>query len=145
MRALIAAFILSVAAGPAAAQSVGAYVPSGGTADSIRIMRCEACGTATAATPSVSPIAGAVDRRELRDIDGDRKVVRTDNLWGGSPVTTITSAALVFGDDIPEGATLFAESDEDDVPDTVDADETTAAVKADAVSDLFGKEKLRGQ
>lgn len=40
-----------------------------------------------------------------RVIDGEQRVVRTDNMWGGSPVTTITSADLVFGRDSIQAAT----------------------------------------
>lgn len=49
---------------------------------------------------------------ETRMVDGERRVFRTDNLLGGSPVTTVTSADLLFGAPEDDSRALSAEGPE---------------------------------
>lgn len=103
-QAAFAALALLALAGPAGAQQ--SYIeqigPEHTSLSSIDRITCPGCGPVEAEREMLrfqSFDEGMVS--EIRMIDGERKIVRTDNMWGGSPVTTIVSAGLVLGDLIP--------------------------------------------
>lgn len=103
-KAAVATLAFCTLAGTAGAQQ--SYIehigPQHTSASSIDVVTCPACPPLEAAEEAARFQAfdkGMVS--EIRIIDGERKVVRTDNMWGGSPVTTIVSAGLVLGDLIP--------------------------------------------
>lgn len=95
--ALAATGLVSISLAQAAAQSVA--TPSA-VSTSISTFTCTTCPP-TEENRREEAAASFTDGMitHTRVIDGEQRVVRTDNMWGGSPVTTITSADLVFGQD----------------------------------------------
>jgi hypothetical protein len=93
---------------PAAAQSsvVALQGPSTGTGNSIQSFSCAACAAEIALPDDRPKLEGNGIVAESRNIGGESKIVRVDNLWGGSPVTTFASSALAFG--TPAGDPMIA-------------------------------------
>lgn len=93
MRAISILTVLAASAAPAAhAQSV-----DGADRSSISVITCDSCGpTREELDHSIYELFTGTEI-EIREVDGERKVFRTDNMFGGSPVTTVTSATLMYG------------------------------------------------
>lgn len=89
-------FVLTVVAAVAA---TAAHAQSADEADgsSISVITCETCGPTRDEKVRSTYELFAGPEIEIREVDGERKVFRTDNMFGGSPVTTVTSATLMYG------------------------------------------------
>lgn len=96
--AACAGLAMALGLGAASAQSMIRSVGSESGRGSIDTFTCEDCPASEEAelkaTYDSFPDGMMM---ETRVIDGKRKVVRTDNMLGGSPVMTVTSAELVYG------------------------------------------------
>ncbi|MGF9562671.1 plant virulence effector HPE1-like domain-containing protein [Neorhizobium sp. JUb45] len=143
MRALVlTAAILSIGS-PVLASSITQLVETGHTTSIVTKM-CTTCDKVAPAKPDegagiykVPALGPDIQKTEIRDINGQQKLVRTEGWWGGSPVTFISKMPEWLS--TPEqkaDATLPVRSGPIDTaravlpstPDGIDADATTAAV-----------------
>ncbi|MDP9838373.1 hypothetical protein J2T09_003140 [Neorhizobium huautlense] len=139
---VLTAAILSIGS-PVLASSI-TQLPETGAKNSIVRHLCSACGAPMAARKDdgagvykVPTLGTDIQRTEIRDINGQAKLVRTEGWWGGSPVTFISN--------MPDWMTTPEQKNEATLPvisgpvntarvvppsnpDGVDADATTAAV-----------------
>ncbi len=96
MRAIVlTAAIISIGS-PALASSITKLVETGRTTSIVEKL-CAVCDrTAMQKTPDdprayhVPALGPDIQRTEIRDIDGQEKLVRTEEWWGGSPVTFVS-------------------------------------------------------
>ena len=166
---VLTATILSIGS-PALASSITTLTDTGHTTSIIENM-CAICEIKTAPVaqkdgPGVYhvPSLGAdIQKTEIRDINGQQKLVRTENWWGGSPVTFIskmpdwmTTPKQKAEATLPvlSGPVNTARAVAPAAPDGVDTDATTAAVgqqpseragETPARQDDFGGFELRGK
>lgn len=139
---VLTAAILSIGS-PVLASSI-TQLPATGPKNSIVKHLCSACGAPVAAKKEdgagvykVPTLGAEIQRTEIRDINGQEKLVRTEGWWGGSPVTFISKK--------PEWMTTPEQENEATLPvisgpvntarvvppsnpDGIDAEATTAAV-----------------
>ena len=115
-------------AGPALAQSaVGEWKSGSNDLDAITTIQCAHC--------AALPVTTADKRRshvETRSVDGELKVFRTDALMGGSPVTTISSAKLMFGEERVESETALIQDKPEIGRDGVDSSIVAGGMHASA-------------
>lgn len=127
---LILTAMLMLFAGPVLAQSaIVEWNGRGTTISSIEVITCDVC--APVRQEEIAPLVSTFEdgmSREVREVNGETMVFRTDNMMGGSPVTTVTGAELVFGSDFGSGAAI-AETGESRPG--IDLDATTAALDDD--------------
>lgn len=117
--------LASLLASPAAASSIDLVkgMPAGKISESMMHISCEHCAPApaVATSPVLKPGEQTV---ELKMIDGEQKIVRTEAWLGGSPVVFVSAAT-------PEAIALYFPNK--NVPaDGVDEMNKTAAVPASA-------------
>ncbi|OCW55585.1 plant virulence effector HPE1-like domain-containing protein [Hoeflea olei] len=95
LRLLIAATICA-SAGAASAGSIEQFAPTGGARTSILEIGCPACAQAEKAKKAEATqvrLAPGEQIVEIRNVDGEMKIYRTENLRGGSPVTMVSKAS----------------------------------------------------
>jgi len=139
---VLTAAILSIGS-PVLASSITQLVETGRTTSIVTRM-CSTCARVAPAHEDegagiykVPSLGTDIQKTEIRDINGQQKLVRTEGWWGGSPVTYITKMPewLTTPQQKAE-ATLPVRSGPIDTaravppvaPDGVDTDATTAAV-----------------
>jgi hypothetical protein len=109
--------LATLLAGPALAQSaVGEWTSGSRDLKAITTIPCPHC--------AALPVTTADEQRnhvETRSVDGELKVFRTDAMMGGSPVTTISSATLMFGEERAESETALMQDKPEIGSDGVDA------------------------
>jgi hypothetical protein len=96
MLRLIIAATMCAGAGAAHASSIEPYSPSMNTRNSILEIGCPACTRAAAETAAAEAevrLAPGEQILEVRDVDGQMMIYRTENLLGGSPVTMVRKAS----------------------------------------------------
>ena len=99
--------LATLLSGHALAQSaIGEWTSGSSELNAITIIPCAHC-----ADLPVTSQDGRVSQLETRDVDGELKVFRTDAMMGGSPVTTITSAKLMYGEDRVESETALVQDE----------------------------------
>jgi hypothetical protein len=128
---LVLTAILSLAVLPAYAQSsVGSWQSDTAGQSSIQVITCQVCPPVVESERDrlVRTFPGGMTT-ETRDVYGEQKIVRTDNMWGGSPVTTVTSTTLALG------APFASDSDFAEPADgTITIDEAARPMRGEAVS-----------
>ena len=94
MQRLILAAAVCIGAGPAGASSIETYKPTASERTSIVEIGCPSC-TRDAAEEAAADIQLAPGEQivEVRDVDGEMMIYRTENLLGGSPVTMVRRPA----------------------------------------------------
>ena len=132
MLRLIIAATMCAGAGAANASSIEPYTPSMNTRNSIVEFGCPSCTRAAAekaAAEAEVRLAPGEQIIEVRKVDGEMMIYRTENLLGGSPVTMVRKAneadLIALGLSEPEG-TQTAETEKpsigtDEKPLTADA------------------------
>lgn len=97
MRRIFFSAVFLLAAGSAMAASIDVIGPNTRNAGSILTETCDHCPPlqteVTRKEYSVPELrAGTFQQAEVRDIDGEKKVYRTENWMGGSPVLFVSKA-----------------------------------------------------
>lgn len=96
MRSIILTAAFALIAGSAAASSIVSVGGQQGGDSSITSLRCVSCPPlkppVIKKTYIVPDLAAGTQKIEVRDINGEQKVVRTEAWMGGSPVTFISKA-----------------------------------------------------
>lgn len=144
MRANFILLTLLASAASAQAGSIDAIVTGKDATRSIETIRCDGCVKKTAKkTEAVVELAPGTQKIEIREVDGVRKVYRTESWFGGSPVVFVSKAlpetqladTQVAPDKIQDVASVPVTSKEADTAaseaNMIDATSTTAAVTAD--------------
>ena len=143
---LVLALISSAAS--AQAGSIDVIATSGNNARSIQTITCDGC--VTRARKKVEPaveLAPGTQKIEIREVNGVRKVFRTEAWLGGSPVTYVSKAlpdtAVVAAEQPakPENVATAPEiavehSADSPEGDMIDEKATTSAVTADAGAEV---------
>jgi hypothetical protein len=95
MLRLIIAAMMCAGAGAAHASSIEPYSPSMNTRNSILEIGCPSCAREAAEKAAEAHVKLAPGEQviEVRDIDGQMMIYRTENLLGGSPVTMVRKAS----------------------------------------------------
>lgn len=128
MRVLMLAGTILLGAVAAQASSID-VIQSDPTERSIDHVACEACGPYNPYIEEEEPeitLAPGEQRIEIRDVNGEKKVFRTEAWFGGSPVVVVSKAV----GQPAESQTADSNGDAN-VPVTIDKDATTSAVTAD--------------
>lgn len=93
---VLTAAILSIGS-PALASSITQLVETGRTTSIVENL-CSACEKAAPVKEADGPgvyrvpsLGSDIQKTEIRDINGQQKLVRTEGWWGGSPVTFISA------------------------------------------------------
>jgi hypothetical protein len=108
MRVNILALALLASAATAQAGSIDVVKTGKDASRSVERISCAACAKkAKKAEQSVVELAPGTQKIEIRDIDGVKKIYRTEAWFGGSPVVVVSK---VVADDLP----AVAESQPDD-------------------------------
>lgn len=140
---VLTATILSIGS-PAFASSITNLVETGRTTSIVEKL-CSVCDKRAAPVKEkdgpgiyhVPSLGSDIQKTEIRDIDGQPKLVRTEGWWGGSPVTFvskmpewITTPEQKADETLPviSGPVNTARVMPRPAPDGVDTDTTTAAV-----------------
>ncbi|WP_339761108.1 plant virulence effector HPE1-like domain-containing protein [uncultured Hoeflea sp.] len=116
MLRLIIAATMCAGAGAAHASSIEPYSPSMNTRNSILEIGCPSCAREAAEKAAEAQVKLAPGEQviEVRDIDGQMMIYRTENLLGGSPVTMVRKASeadlIALGVAAPE-SNQIAEAD----------------------------------
>ncbi|SIR08735.1 hypothetical protein SAMN05880582_106121 [Rhizobium sp. RU20A] len=116
MRPVLLPALITLVAGPAAAGSIETIVTgtASTTASSIETITCQTCvdvpkkvADGGYRVPAITP---GTERREIRTVNGEMKLVRTEAWLGGSPVTFVSSLPpdLFRGMDTATGGSLAA-------------------------------------
>ena len=141
MLRLIIAATMCAGAGAAHASSIEPYTPSMNTRNSILEIGCPSCTRAAAekaAAEAQVQLAPGEQVIEVRDVDGQMMIYRTENLLGGSPVTMVRKASqadlIALGVAAPESNQL-AEADAPAAD--VATEPLTAATEAGSEPKLF--------
>lgn len=142
---LVLTTVLVLTSGTAFGSSITQLSGSPGAVPSVVIKHCDHCPTPAAApdrssyrVPSLPP---GTQRTEVREIDGEKKLVRTEAWLGGSPVTYVSrlqdwemNSAVAGGE--PGGPDVLPPHPQAaGIPDGIDADATTSAVSPDRTSE----------
>lgn len=126
MRKLIFAAALLFATGPALASSIEVIGSARTEGPSILVMRCTDCPAPRAVKDqnayNVPQIARGTQAAEIVEVDGERKLKRTEAWLGGSPVVFFTKA-----DGWTTNGSVIAAASSGPA-DGIDVDATTAAV-----------------
>ena len=134
MRHLILTAAIALASGAASAASIE---PIGGThvgSASVIVKTCGDCPVLKAkervASYTVPTLPDGTQRTEIRDINGERKLVRTEAWLGGSPVVFVSKLPAGMDDAKPTAAAISNVGIEPVVAtsDGIDMAATTAAV-----------------
>ncbi|MGI2035119.1 plant virulence effector HPE1-like domain-containing protein [Rhizobium panacihumi] len=139
---VLTAAILSIGS-PAFASSISKLVETGRTTSIVEHL-CSVCDQSAPVKPVDGPgvyhvpsLGSDIQKTEIRNIDGQEKLVRTEEWWGGSPVTFITNVPgwmttpeqkADATQPMRSGPVNTARIIPLSAPDGVDADATTAAV-----------------
>ncbi|WP_377290578.1 plant virulence effector HPE1-like domain-containing protein [Rhizobium sp. SG2393] len=115
MRSVLMSALL-LGAGPAAASSIELITtgPSSDTAGSVETITCAQCVSLpkkeTASAYQVPTVQPGTERREIRTVNGQLKMLRTEAWLGGSPVTFVSALPpdLFRGVDSTTGGSLAA-------------------------------------
>jgi hypothetical protein len=141
MRVILLAGMMSMAATYAQAASSIDVVSSDSTARSIERVACPDCKppkAKKAATPDIVLKPGT-QKVELREVNGELKVFRTEAWLGGSPVTYVSKAST---EQIDKRSAENAPTDtQKDAPVVIDTHTTTSAVNADLSGDSVPAEQ----
>jgi len=134
MRRLILTAAAILATGPALASSVEVVhaVPRA-ESHSVEVMRCPDCPPPVAVKKSdyiVPTLAAGEQKAEIKDVNGERKLIRTEAWMGGSPVVFINKAEGWATDGSIVTAAIAGQEGGSDVG--IDATATTAAVGGEA-------------
>ncbi|MGV8936150.1 MAG: plant virulence effector HPE1-like domain-containing protein [Allorhizobium sp.] len=123
MRLMILTAILALTAVPAMASSIEIISAPRTDADSIVTLSCSDCPAPIIrkdkSSYTVPTLADGMQRTEIRDIAGEKTLLRTEAWGGGSPVTFMSKAETWFPDQATAGN-----------GDGVDINATTSAVVA---------------
>ncbi len=134
MRRLILTAAVILATGPAVASSVEVIhaVPRA-ESHSVEVMRCPDCPPPVAVKKSayvVPTLPAGEQKAEIRNMDGERKLIRTEAWMGGSPVVFINKAEGWATNGSIVTAAIPGQDGAGDVG--IDAAATTAAVGGEA-------------
>ncbi len=125
MRRIIIAAAVSLSAGAAHASSIELFKPTQNPQSSITEIGCQACARAAAeAENDAIDLAPGAQIIEFREVDGKRRMFRTENLLGGAPITMMTTPSQ----------TDLALYDTGSTPATAVADAPDASTDATAVA-----------
>ena len=131
MRILLPTFAFALLAAPAFA---GSIEPAAGTATagSIKTISCPTCPPLKpkfkASTYHVDAIAPGTQKVEIREVNGERKIFRTEAWMGGSPVLFVNKAPA----ETVQAAEAEKPLDENAAAETVDTGAKTSALGTDA-------------
>ncbi|QRM54522.1 plant virulence effector HPE1-like domain-containing protein [Sinorhizobium sp. BG8] len=96
MRRLLSTFAIAVLATPALAGSVERLVPGDQSEKSVEVISCDHCPALKeeqkAHSYNVGEIAPGTQKIEIRDVNGEKKMFRTEAWFGGSPVVFVNTA-----------------------------------------------------
>ncbi|MDB5522752.1 MAG: hypothetical protein JWM58_515 [Rhizobium sp.] len=130
MRMILLTGMMSMAAATAQADSSIDIVKTNDSAHSIDYIICSTCAplrSKKVETPEFT-LAPGTQKIELRDVNGELKVFRTEAWLGGSPVTYVSKAST---EAIAEHDAAVAAADEQKLPKvTIDNTATTSALTA---------------
>lgn len=143
MRHHIMTAAVLLASGPAFASSIEPIATSSGTGNSIMVRSCTDCPVLQVAKDKIDYIVPALkagtQNVEIRDVNGEKKIVRTEAWLGGSPVVFISKApadtmgvlAQTPGAKIRTEPSIVEAMNAEPVPssDGIDRTATTAAVE----------------
>ncbi|GEO84077.1 MULTISPECIES: plant virulence effector HPE1-like domain-containing protein [Alphaproteobacteria] len=128
MRNLVLTAVLLTVAGPALASSIERVGAAPANGSSIVVLTCTACPAPMpkddAKAYKVPQIAPGTQSAEIIDIDGEKKLKRTEAWLGGSPVVFISKAEGWTTNGSVIAAAAMGPAD------GIDVDATTAAVSA---------------
>ncbi len=167
MRPSLLPALFALAAGPAGASSIEMITtgPEADTAGSIETITCGNCPPVPQAVAvnayQVPTITSGTEKREIRNVNGQMKLLRTEAWLGGSPVTFVSALPpdLFKGMDSQSGVslasaattsvgTLIAAGGVDAATQTASVTDTTkgaAPVAADMTSDRASDTATRSQ
>ncbi|MEQ8481679.1 MAG: plant virulence effector HPE1-like domain-containing protein [Hoeflea sp.] len=132
MLRLIAATLLCAGASAASASSIEAFKETSSTRSSIVEIGCHECARAAEAAAREAEVRLEPGEQiiEVREVDGEKKIYRTEGWLGGSPVTMVSKASeadlIALG--LVEPETLDAETDVADAAQTEDGVSDAGAV-----------------
>ena len=107
MRVQILALSAVILAGPSFAGSIS-DVKQGTTDNSIEHVTCVRCVTVTTAKKVELPtLAPGTQRVEIREVNGERKIFRTEAWMGGSPVVFVTKAPEGVDNDVADNEIIW--------------------------------------
>ncbi len=134
MRLLLLTTALAFAAGPVAASSIEPVASSHAKGPSVQTITCAACPALKEKPKSsqypVAVLEPGTQKLELKEINGEMKLVRTEAWFGGSPVVFISKAP----DFMVKAAVAAAEPTRNAAG--VDTTATTAALTADGAQPI---------
>ena len=137
MRILPPSLAFVLLAAPALAGSIDPIVGATG-AGSIETIRCADCPALKPKLKSsayhVDAIAPGTQKVEIREVNGERRIYRTEAWMGGSPVLFVNKA--------PAEAVEAADAEKPVEANTIDTSARTSALEAGAASREFDPAKL---
>ena len=137
MRILLPTLAFALLAAPAFAGSIEPAADTT-TAGSIKTISCPSCPALKpklkASTYHVDAIAPGTQKVEIREVNGERRIYRTEAWMGGSPVLFVNKA--------PAEAVEAADAEKPVEANTVDTSARTSALEADTASREFDPAKL---
>jgi hypothetical protein len=143
MRTILPALVLAAMAASTQAASIETIATGKDSARSIERIRCDSCSKAAPKkVQAVVELAPGTQKVEIRDVDGVKKVYRTEAWLGGSPVVVVSkmippedkATAEAEGPATSDVAAAPADSLPGDQPvdkTMIDEKATTSAVTAD--------------
>lgn len=109
LRVVFAVSLVSMACLPAAAQSVETWQPREPGFSSVDVITCTTCPEKRQTQAEIDLMALQAQGARTFQENGVEKVARSDNMLGGTPVVTITSADLLYGKQRPMAAAASTE------------------------------------
>lgn len=113
LRVVFAVSLVSMASLPASAQSVETWQPREPGFSSVDVITCSTCPQKRQTQAEAELIELQAQGARIFQEDGVEKVARTDNMLGGTPVVTVTSADLLYGAQRPMTASASPEAMEE--------------------------------
>lgn len=113
LRVVFAVSLVSMASLPASGQSVETWQPREPGFSSVDVITCSTCPEKRQTQAEAELIELQAQGARIFQEDGVEKVARTDNMLGGTPVVTVTSADLLYGAQRPITASASPEAMEE--------------------------------
>lgn len=113
LRVVFAVSLVSMASLPASAQSVETWQPREPGFSSVDVITCATCPQKRQTQAEAELMELQAQGARIFQEDGVEKVARTDNMLGGTPVVTVTSADLLYGAQRPMTASASPEAMEE--------------------------------